>query len=273
MEIKPEIKMVVTDLDGTLLDGNGKITPDSIEVIKLIKSSDLHFGIASGRSIKVIERMAEEYKISEYIDFIIGTNGVELSEEGILEYAEYNYLEREIILEIYNRFCEYDATFIVHDKDVIITNKENKYTEMEKYMNNYRQEVRADFKDAIIKNHPRLMIVGEPDKLREIELEMEKEDENKYHFFKSYIYFLEVVTKNISKGSMLLKYCAHKGIDPLKVMALGDNNNDLEMIKNTGYGIAMGNATEDLKKSARHITGTNNEGGFAQAVRHYILGN
>lgn len=265
------IELVITDLDGSLLDNESKISDKNIKAIKKIKRNNILFGIASGRALTVIENIAKKYKIDDCIDIMIGTNGVELSDLNILEDVEVNYLKKEIIIDLAKKYENYDVAFVVHDGNKMISNKANSYTEMERKLNNYIQVVESDIHKLINKDFPRLMMVGEPTVLNEIALDMAMETKRSYNFFKSYAYFLEVVSSEVSKGIMLKQYCDNKGIDINKVLSVGDNDNDIEMVKLCGYGTAVSNATAHLKECAKHITSSSNHySGFAEAVNHFI---
>ena len=83
-------------------------------------------------------------------------------------------------------------------------------------------------------------------------------------------FYLEIIPKIINKGQGILHACEYLGIQPEEVVAFGDAENDISMIKVAGMGIAMGNAEEEVKKIADRITLTNNENGIA-AVLEQIL--
>ncbi|PKM52370.1 MAG: hypothetical protein CVV02_01060 [Firmicutes bacterium HGW-Firmicutes-7] len=265
------IQLVVTDLDGTLLDDDGHISDQNVQAIKQLKDKNILFGIASGRAKSVIEKIAKEYNISDHVDIMIGTNGVELSEEGILKDVAVNYLKKDVIIDLYNKFQSDDVAFIVHNENTIICNKSTEFTEILRKMNNYKQVIEPNFENVITENFPRLIIVGPAKALKEITDQMSKEKDPNFHFFKSYECFLEAVSNQVSKGNMLKLYCEHKGINMEKVMSIGDNNNDIEMIGACGYGVAVENATKELKKHAKYSTQSNNNHGVAQAIKGYIL--
>ena len=73
-----------------------------------------------------------------------------------------------------------------------------------------------------------------------------------------------------SKGSSLERLCEHLGIDISQTIACGDGNNDLTMIETAGLGVAMGNATETLKKAADYITASNDEDGIVQVIDKFF---
>ena len=78
--------------------------------------------------------------------------------------------------------------------------------------------------------------------------------------------------KGVSKSSSLHQACARLGIAPYEVMAFGDAQNDMSMLDFAGYGVAMGNACDELKAMADEITATNNEDGIALTLsRHFDI--
>ena len=82
---------------------------------------------------------------------------------------------------------------------------------------------------------------------------------------------LEINAYGADKGTALLCLGEHLNILKEEIMALGDGENDLTMIRMAGVGVAMANAEEQVKAVADHITGTNNEAGVAAAVRKFVL--
>jgi Cof subfamily protein (haloacid dehalogenase superfamily) len=81
---------------------------------------------------------------------------------------------------------------------------------------------------------------------------------------------IEIMTKGISKGETLRFVSDHSGIPLERIMAIGDNYNDMDMISSVGFGVAMGNAIPELKEKARWITATNDEDGLARAIEKVL---
>ena len=74
-----------------------------------------------------------------------------------------------------------------------------------------------------------------------------------------------------NKGSALLHLASKLGIDRTEIIAIGDNHNDIELIKTAGLGIAMGNGVQELKDIADYISLTNNEEGVLHAIEKFVL--
>ena len=82
---------------------------------------------------------------------------------------------------------------------------------------------------------------------------------------------MELTAPGVNKGTAVQALCARLGLGPEQVMAFGDAGNDLELLRWSGWSFAMGNASAEAKAAARHLTGTNREGGVGMAVEQYLL--
>ena len=83
--------------------------------------------------------------------------------------------------------------------------------------------------------------------------------------------YLEILPEGSSKGTALAEMTRALGIPLEAVIAVGDNLNDLEMIRLAGLGVAMGNAPEELRAQAGYVTVTNDEEGLAEVIHRFIL--
>jgi hydroxymethylpyrimidine pyrophosphatase-like HAD family hydrolase len=82
---------------------------------------------------------------------------------------------------------------------------------------------------------------------------------------------MDILRKGINKGIALEKLAEYYQVSSDEVIAVGDNNNDIDMIKYAGMGVAMGNAENKVKDVAQYITATNTDGGIVRVIQEYIL--
>ena len=82
---------------------------------------------------------------------------------------------------------------------------------------------------------------------------------------------LEILHPDVSKWYALRQFAAQEGIAPEEIIAVGDDHNDVEMLRHVGLGIAMGNAVEAVQKAADYVTESNAEDGLALALDHFVL--
>ena len=115
------------------------------------------------------------------------------------------------------------------------------------------------------------MFVGEKNAIDAFENQYNTLLSQRYSTVRSQDYLLEILPDGASKASGLKKLADRLSILPEEIMAIGDANNDLEMIAFAGLGIAMGNANEQVKAIAQDITDTNENNGVAKAIEKHVL--
>ena len=81
----------------------------------------------------------------------------------------------------------------------------------------------------------------------------------------------DVMCRDVTKGNALLSLADYLGVPEDRTFAVGDSDNDISMIEAARYGIAMGNATEGVKKVSQYITANYDSLGFAKAVYEYVI--
>ena len=85
-------------------------------------------------------------------------------------------------------------------------------------------------------------------------------------------YYLDVTNKNANKGVVVEYLSQHVGVPPEEIATIGDQPNDVLMFKRSGFSIAMGNASDEVKAQAAAVTASYNDEGFAKAMEAFILG-
>ncbi|MGL5292456.1 MAG: HAD-IIB family hydrolase, partial [Aeromonas sp.] len=93
----------------------------------------------------------------------------------------------------------------------------------------------------------------------------------RYTVVQSAPFFLEFMNKNSNKGTGVAALAEHLGLSAEQVICVGDAGNDRHMIEYAGLGVAMGNATDDIKQLAQHITARNDEDGVAKVIEQFVL--
>ena len=122
-------------------------------------------------------------------------------------------------------------------------------------------------------NIVKAMYLGNPKKMAEFHSNYENILKENYSEVLSQPYVYEVLPKGNNKGTGLKALVERLGIKQEEVMAIGDGNNDVEMLEYANYGVAMGNASELARNAAKYTTDTNENDGVAKAIRKYALKN
>ncbi|MBO5397406.1 MAG: HAD family phosphatase [Clostridia bacterium] len=289
-------KIIAIDLDGTLLNSFGEITPNTKEVLKKAIEKGAQVVLASGRPVSAIENIANEIGAEEYL---ISGNGALVYDIKEKKIVYDKFLSKEQVLEIVD-ICEENSIYcnVYTEQEVIAKSlnynvlfyhKENakkpegKRTNINIVSNlrKYIEELSADskFLKVTVCDPNRLIFNGIIRKLRNIETidvldvsHMSRKtikdgtDDVQIEYF-----YTEITNKNVNKWSAIEYLLEKENIKPEEVMAIGDNVNDKEMIQNAGLGVVMGNSSPQMKEMADIVVSDNNSDGIVEAVEKFIL--
>lgn len=260
-------KLIAVDMDGTLLNREGKLTNKTIEAISYALSKDVIFTVSTGRPIQGVRMIAD---LLPYDLPFITYNGavVEMSKSHKIIYEQ--NLSPEIAKEIYSIGQQKNITMVVWSRGNLY------YTELNDKVREYRKISGVD--GILINDMTPIFEVGATKILwyDDVSNTLKYQDEMKEYFgskvncHTSRPMFLEFVDFKASKALAMSKIGENYGIDSSQMIAIGDGYNDLSMIKYAGLGIAMGNAPQDIKNVAKFVTLTNDEDGVAYAINKYI---
>ncbi len=115
------------------------------------------------------------------------------------------------------------------------------------------------------------MFVDDPKLLSAFIKDFPEELKERFYVVQSEPYFYEAMNKQASKGNAIAELATKLGFASDEVMAIGDQGNDLTMVKFAGTGVAMGNAIDEVKATAQFVTKTNEEDGVAYAIEKFAL--
>ncbi len=272
-ENKPEnIRMIGLDLDGTTLDGHGNLTPRVCAAIEKAIAKGIVVLPATGRSLPQIP---EEIKKIQGMKYAVTVNGAEVTDIQNNTRIYEDYFETEDALRILK---------IAEEKGImraILLNGEFYFSKLdvEGLEKVYGRKVLEMFGLHTAPTSDLHKIVTESThgvgKIELMFLDKDLREEMKVYPFgcevtSSFKMNLELNTKTANKGAALLALAEKLGIKKEEVMAMGDNTNDIEMLKAVGYSVAMGNAVPELKELADDITASHTEDGVALAIEAVI---
>ena len=237
-------KLIGLDLDGTLLKGGKEISASNRYWIKQAEKAGLIVCFATGRGRN---SSIQFWEVVDSSAPMVVVNGSEVWKNHNEVHARYP-MPPNSIPKLHALALEYGTWYWAHTTQGLVRKEDWA-----------RHTIQEDdwLKFGIA--HRDLDIIS---KLREIvqswdELEVTSSDPTN----------LEIGRKGITKASGLAEVAKLRGIEPQEVVVMGDNLNDLEMIKWAGLGIAMGNAEPIIKEASDYITATNEEDGVAQAIQ------
>lgn len=265
---KPNIKLLITDIDGTVVDENCHYT----ETIKN------YFHELSNRGIKVVLATGRMFDGADGVRRDLELDTPVVCYQGAMVRSGDNILYQcpvpvDIAEEIIKISREKGFHLNLYNNDVLIVEDDNKKI-MYEYTNGRHTTYQTvnSFDEVHLENVSKLLaIIYEEKELLALRDEMQERFKGVLAVVRSHKYYLEFTNINATKGSALEFLKEYWGIKKEEVMASGDQDNDYEMLKGAGLKIAMGNASEKLKQIADYICPTIKEDGLSRAIEKFIL--
>lgn len=264
-------KMVVLDLDDTLLRDDLTVSARTRDTLLKAQEQGVTLVLASGRPTGAMRRYADELEMARHGGWILSFNGAVITECATGAVIFEQSLTVELVHEIHDRAVELGANILSYVDDRIVTPKGDEWTAVERRLTGMEVVEVADFKAAIRGPAVKAIVLHDPVRLREISDKIRPEVEGRLSMAISKPFFLEFTDGGIDKRHSLARLCAHLGIDPSEVVAIGDGQNDAGMIRLAGLGIGMANGAAEVRAIADHVTASNMEDGVAQAVERFVL--
>lgn len=271
-------KLVAIDLDGTLLNAEKEVSERNKRAIALAIEKGVRIVICSGRVYTGARLYAKQ--VGSY-DPVIACNGAVISENihGKVLYS--NILQTDDCLKVIDICNKNDIYFHVYAGEVMMTEKLGftslKYFEKNKMLppeDRVQIEIVKNMADAVKKMEGKVLkVVVVNDNIELLgKVRTEIEQLTNIDVMSSNYDNFEVMNKGVNKGAALEKLSDMLGIAASEMIAIGDNENDISMIKYAGLGIAMGNGEDITKEASQYITASNNHDGVADAIEKFVLG-
>ena len=265
-------KLVISDFDGTLLRSDDIISDETKSAIKEFTRLGGIFGISTGRSFDSISKRLSELGLSGRFP-VMSCQGALSHDSESSELLSDIPMDREAAVEFLRRAedmgltCQYYSSRGVYVPEL---NEKNRYyfarTRLTPVAVGKVSDCAAVTEDKIYKT---LCFIEPRDRARVL-AKMEGIEGTKV--FASHAMLVEAVSIRAGKGNGLIATCKAYGVPPEMSVAIGDELNDIEMIKAAGLGVAMYNAVDEAKKAADFVTDTNDNDGVAKVLRKIIEG-
>ena len=281
------IKLVASDLDGTIIGRDHTIFENNLKAINDINKKNIDFVICTGKTYPIIKGMCSKFNAS----YGIFGNGNQIINLKTGEEIYKKLLSKDQFNSCIDIARAHNLHVHIYTDTEIIT-EELKYMDLRNYKLQLNKFYDSSLKITIIEDIKKyleentievckLVISSETD-LSNIKTEISNTQDvsitsiKKYGKYKDTLIdkeyeYLDISPKNINKSTALEILKDYLNIDKTEIMAIGDNLNDLDMVKNSGIGVAVANAYDELKQVAKYTTlNTVEKGGFAEAVYKFI---
>ena len=262
------IKLIATDIDGTILIPEGQFTEGVKECINRLQNIGIKVVLVTGRMNAAATLIAQELGLTTPV---ISYQGGLVNDNGNILYER--YLPENDACKIIDWAKSVNIHINLYNDDILYSEKDD--YEIQRYCNNQHTKFSIKAFSEIKKDKVNKILAidyNNPDKITLFEKELPKIFPNLY-IVKSTPYFLEFSNVEASKYCAVKFLQKHWKLKDDEILTIGDQNNDIALLQAGGIKIAMGNATEELKSVADYITDTVYNDGFVKAVEQFVYQN
>lgn len=270
-----DVKLVVFDLDGTLLTSKSKISHQSKQAIDTLKKKGIKIAIASGRIFSMLKNF---YETLELKDFVISSNGAAIDDlssdrpiqqlfadtkdaKNVVEFCLKNRIECNILKR--------DACYFQpYSERIAKFNLYNAHAKEEQ-----SEEIKIILYDESIDDygHIEKLLIYETDPLKTEKVMDFVESNTELIHMTSGIGYTDISSRGVSKGEAVIKIAEYMNISLEQVCVFGDYDNDISMLDVAGIAVVMANGTKNTLKHADFITLSNDDEGIAYAIKELLI--
>jgi Cof subfamily protein (haloacid dehalogenase superfamily) len=275
------IRLLASDIDGTLLNPQFQISPDDLTALRLAHDSGIEIVLVTGRRHTFALPIAKQLGFDFWL---ISSNGaVTRSLAG--ETFHRDLMPREICRELCGAMQDFRGnTVLTFDKEtkgaIVLEHLDDLNASIRRWLekNMAYIEFVAPIENALMNDPVQAMFCGSMARMTEALRALEGSGmEGRVTVLRTEypardLSMIDVLNTGCSKGHALERWAAHRGYRREEVMAIGDNHNDVEMLEFAGYPVIMGNACEELRGRGWSVTLGNDRCGVAAAVAEVVSG-
>jgi Cof subfamily protein (haloacid dehalogenase superfamily) len=275
-EISMVYRLLAVNIDGTLLQSNGRLNKSTKEAIDYVHQKGVHVALVTSRNYHSAKKVAKALKINPMIVAQQGAFVGASMEKPIMVKRISEELTAELVQMLEKTTCQ---ILLIHEKYSLgnrVNLPENLLGKSVMYLNDqniYAQNYVDDISEELIDQPmaPTKMDIIFPEKnARNDMLKLIKEMFPEVDVLLHPGHKLTIVPKGVSKWSGVLYLADHLEVKRTEIVSIGDGLDDMEMIAGSGLGVAMGNADEEVRKVAKWVTRSNDQDGVAYMLREFF---
>jgi Cof subfamily protein (haloacid dehalogenase superfamily) len=266
--VNNNIRLVIADVDGTLVTKNKVLTKRTVEAVKQLHDAGIEFSITSSRPPLGMKLLIDELALTRPIAAFNG---------GVLVRPDLSVISQRFIppdaaaqtvVAIVNHGLD---AWVYTERDWLVRDAAGDHVEHEQCTVNFAPKVVSDFRSHLSRV---AKIVGISDKYQAVEaceIAVLEKCGSHVSATRSQPYYLDVTHPDANKGNVVAAFSELLSIPTTQIATIGDMQNDVLMFRKSGLSIAMGNANTEVQRQAQFVTTSNEDDGFANAVEKLIL--
>lgn len=265
----PDIRLVLADVDGTLVTSDKVLTEASIDVVHRLHDRGIRFAVTSGRPPRGMSMLIDPLSLTTPIAAFNG--GVVVDVE--MTVLEARTLPEPVVAPVAELMGDGGLdVWVYRGADWYVPNRDGTHVEREARTVEFEPKV-MDGLEGLTDGVAKLVGVSDDhEAVRRATAVVHEQYGDRVAASPSQPYYLDVTHPDANKGSVARSLTQRFGLSPDQIATIGDMPNDVLMFAQSGLSIAMGNAGPDVQEAAWYTTDRNDDEGFSKAIRRYVLG-
>jgi Cof subfamily protein (haloacid dehalogenase superfamily) len=269
MPTKHKISLVLADVDGTLVTEEKVLTKRAQDAVKGLHGAGIRFAITSGRPPRGMAMLFEALDLKTPI---AGFNGGMFAKRD-LTILEQKTVPADVARQAIDLIHEHGLDCWVYSgNDWLITKRDAPHVDREAWTVKFQPKVVANFDSPPAEIAKIVGISDDHERVKRCEADAQAAFGQNATASRSQPYYLDITHKDANKGAVVEYLSRQLDVPAAEIATVGDQPNDVLMFTRSGFSIAMGNASDEVKGRAAAVTDSYNDEGFAKAIERFILG-
>jgi Cof subfamily protein (haloacid dehalogenase superfamily) len=263
-----DVRLVVADVDGTLVTPDKIVTPRARAVVRRIIEAGIGFTITSGRPPRGLRMLIDELQLE---DPITAFNGGVVARPDLSVIREH-LVPGAVVQPVIDILTKHTLDVWVYgDKDWYVTTGHGPHVDREEWTVKFPPTVVPTY-EGLLDRVVKIVGVSDDDEaMARCVTKVQQQFGQRVSVALSQPYYLDVTHPKANKGEVVSALSALLAVPTAHIATIGDMPNDVLMFRNSGVSIAMGNAHSDVQHAAAFVTTSNTEEGFARAMEKFVL--
>ncbi len=265
-------KIIILDIDGTLVNSKKEITPETLKYLRMIQEQGHIVALASGRPYPGMKQYIDALSLEKYGGYVLSFNGGMVIECAAGRVVYQKTIPNRYAKVLYDFAKKRKIGMVTYDGNRVVTGTDTDgYMEFEARLNNMEICKVDDFCGYVDFDMPKCLMTAEPEQAEVYEKELRDMLSPELNVFRSEPYFIEITTKGVDKAESVARLLDVLGMKREQCICCGDGFNDRTMVEYAGIGVAMGNAQDVVKEAADYVTASCDEDGIVEVIKRFIL--
>lgn len=263
---RSSIELVISDIDGTLITSNHELTEATLAEARRLYEKGVQLSLASSRPPRSIFPFAEALQLRSPFAAFNGALVVTVGGDVVAR----SIITPSIIQRVKAIADEFGLGVWLYDERDWWVSRRDAFVDREEHTSGFSPKTDG-YDERMMKEASKLTVVGKPEMVAQAERRVLSDLDGEISASRSKPRFLDVTAHGMHKGSAVIRLANILKVSTGQVAVIGDGPNDIDMFRQAGVSIAMGQAVDDVRDAATFVTTSNDDEGWARGIERYVL--